>query len=213
MAGFAVVPSIRPLFLRRVVDGVVVLAGFALLIVGWRFLQQTQAEVRLQQARVDAAPQAQSEYIQLQQSLERYHHDLQRVTALLTPAEAVGDLVGQLEREAAAHRITMRIPDIKEEVKLDDSGQPVVSTGPFQEVRVTMLAVGEPVNLLSFVHAVEHLPVVLRFAGWELTVSRTAAARAIVPTPVPPEITPTPEADDRRAVLQATMIVTLLKPL
>lgn len=205
--------SNRSLVMKRALDGALILVGVVLLIIGWRLLQQTQAEVVLQQARVDAAPQAQSEYIQLQQSLKRYEDNVQQVSALLIPAEGVGAFVSQLERVAAAAGVTTRIPDVREEVKLDDGGNPITSTGPFQEVRLTVLAVGEPAALLRFMHAVEHLPTIVHFPRWRLTASRAAANRLIAPPPAAPAATPDPVIAARRAALEATIIVTTLKPL
>ncbi len=103
---------------------------------------------------------------ELKDELAYRQHDINRILAFVPERQALGDVVGALERAAKQWELTFLVPDVKEEVKLDEKGEPIEPTGPLREVRLHLVASGAPEETLRWLHAVEHQPYLLTVVDW-----------------------------------------------
>ncbi|MEX1997967.1 MAG: hypothetical protein WEA04_04845 [Candidatus Andersenbacteria bacterium] len=162
------------------------------------------------QRQLDEAPQYAAQQVSLRTELEKSAHDIVRIESLLVRREALGDFVSLLEKQARQNRVTLRVPDIKEEMVLSAEGKPVAATGPYRDIRLQVTATGEPNDLLQLLHQLEHLPHAVRLPAWSITTTNTAVLLDL--RPQAPVIGPDGKEVPVVApggLLEATMILTI----
>jgi len=200
----------RQLLIHRLLEiglGVCLLIGawFA-----WGRLQQLQQSVRAQQTAYQQAPEEKIRQVEIKAEFDKRQHDLERIKSLLIERESITEFIDTIEAQARQADVEVRIPDIKEDIKYDAERNPVPATGPVLDIRLSMQAQGHPLQLLQFLHAVEHLPYALTIASFDLK-SLSSPTVSYFSAPVPEEPNPSPDAAPAEAVgeLDATIILTV----
>lgn len=202
------IPTLRTLALNRLVEVVVVI----LMIIGhvwlWSQVVEERNAMYEQQRQIEEAPQRAAQQVALGSQLELFQHDINRIQNLLLQRSAVGSFVGVIEQQGRLHGVRLTVPDIVEEKVRGENGQEVVKASSFPEVRFTVLASGDPIQLVQLLHALEHLPYVIRLANWNISTNPAvvpAELRQEVPAAVDAAVS-TPVA---AGYLEADLIVTL----
>ena len=151
---------------------------------------------------------------ELKDELALRQHDINRILAFVPERQALGDVVGALERVAKQGELAFLVPDVKEEVKLDEKGEPIEPTGPLREVRLHLVASGAPEETLRWLHAVEHQPYLLTVADWSFATALEQARPGVGvagPAGGPSGLNSEKELEERRVgTVEADVIVTIL---
>lgn len=151
---------------------------------------------------------------ELKDELALRQHDINRILAFVPERQALGDVVGALERVAKQGELIFLVPDVKEEVKLDEAGQPIEPTGPLREVRLHLVASGAPEETLRWLHAVEHQPYLLTVVDWSFATALEQARPGVGvagPSSGPSGSNNETELEKRRVgTVEADVIVTIL---
>lgn len=151
---------------------------------------------------------------ELKDELALRQHDINRILAFVPERQALGDVVGALERVAKQGELIFLVPDVKEEVKLDEKGEPVEPTGPLREVRLHLVASGAPEETLRWLHAVEHQPYLLTVVNWSFATALEQARPGVGvagPSSGPAGLNSEKELEERRVgTIEADVIVTIL---
>lgn len=190
-------------------------AGAAALIglILWSLPYLTQSRDQLEKdiAELGAAPNVTTQQATLEASLLEHGHDIGRIQAYILPKDAVVNFITVLEQTATARGVQVRIPGLEVEEKKDDSGQVVPSSGPYEDVRVTIQATGTPEVLLQFVHDLEHLPYLLAVDEWQVT-----AASPVTLSPIGARAPAAPGQEEAEAQpsgqLDASLLLKVITP-
>ncbi len=94
--------------------------------------------------------------------------DIQRIKSYVPERNAVAGVVTAMEQEGTKQSVVLKVTDIGEELVTNAAGQPEVASGPIQNVRIKITAVGKPENLVQLLYSVEHMPYLLHLVSWEL---------------------------------------------
>lgn len=148
-------PNPKPVVLA-VVIGITVLAGVLATVWGYRLVVRQQAAWREARARLDALPEAQARAVALESDIAKRQLDIQRVEAFLISQEQLGGVVSDIEAIGAARGLTVTVPAVEEKQFVDENGNVIERKGPLLEVRLKVVAVGNPKQLLAFLHEIEH---------------------------------------------------------
>lgn len=184
----------------------------------------TVLSLRIQSARRQIAEQ----YIALEQSLgdmghmtglkeglSYRQHDIDHILAFVLERRALGDVVGALEKSAERLGLSLTVPQVEEEVKLDENGEPIEPTGPMREVRLHLVVSGSPEGTLRWLHAVEYQPYLLTVVGWRFATEegdkvQPGAGRAGLTGGAPGSADGAGRAGQRVGTIEAEVIVSIL---
>lgn len=201
---------LKKLIVTKVIGlvAVAVLTG-ALIRVGQMVLairDQTIAKQLKLEASLDSAVHQAA----LVERLVKHEKEIKRIRTMVPGRDEISQVVELIEREAKSEGVAVLVPRIGEEPVYDENGVVIERTGPASVVRLKIEGVGDPLALLNFMHAVEHLPYLLRPVSFTLEKSAGAAAvgRANV-APVGPGPSGQPEPmKTLAAVLKVDLLLT-----
>lgn len=176
----------------------------------WLWYDVTKVREQLGQAQVELqnVPQQILHRTDLAQSLEARQHDINRLHTLIPSRQEVAGMLTALEAEAGKQNIVVEVTDISEVVVEKDT-QP---SEDFVVAQIKILADGRAIDLLSFLHQVEHLPYLITLSDWQVAAAGTGANQGISAVEVPAT------SDDQQtsdlivaspSSLSATFLVTL----
>ena len=114
----------------------------------------------------------------LEEEVDKRSNDIDRIKMLVVHRDEIGQVIGELEREAKKYGVELRVPSVKEEVKLEEE-EPVEVSGLWREVRMSLVVIGSPEDLLGFLHAVEHEPYLMTAVAWRLEAQAPVLARGV----------------------------------
>lgn len=162
----------------------IALAAAAVLAYG-RVLNSRQ-KVELLKAAVEQAPERVAQQEKLKAELALYDTSIRGASAL-APAEAeMPVILDWIERTSARYGVKTQVPGITEEVKRDDNGKAIPWTGPLKEVRLLVLATGEPVQLLRLLDGLEQMPFLLRVKAWRIKAEAETGGNLALVAPAAP---------------------------
>ncbi len=177
------------------------------LVWGHQQLRDLQQRITTAQAAMAMLPQQQIAVQNAKMDLKKYEPALQRLMILLPRREAVGDIVARIENEANKQGLKAIVADVKEEVRLGKDNKPIAQSGPYQEVRFTVQSYGDPIELLQYLHSLEHLPYVLKVPEWHITTQYLVLPSALtISVPAEQAVAPRPAG-----LLEAAMVLTIIK--
>src|SRR5688572_4328341 len=113
---FTVSPSVRRLWLVRIIETAVGVGLVCAVVFGVGFLQTKRAKVVAAQLALEQEPQLLTQQEVARLELKKHEHDITRLQALFVPREAIDSFLNTIETAAAGHNVTVRIPDIQERV-------------------------------------------------------------------------------------------------
>lgn len=156
---------------------VVVMMGIAV------FLSQLISDVRGQIAeqyiKLDQSMSNVSFDVVLEEEVSKWSDELDRIKMLVIYRDEIGQIIGELEREAKKHKVELRVPSVKEEVKINEEGETMEASGLWREVRLSLVVIGAPENLSRFLHAIEHKPYLMAVVSWQLEVQAPIISRSV----------------------------------
>lgn len=139
----------------------------------------------------------------LKAEIEKRALDVQRIRAFIVGKEQLAQVVSEIENIGRDVGITVSIPTVEEKEVLDENGNVVPPSGPLLDVRLKIVAIGNPKRLLSFLHTIEHMQRLTYFESWRLDASEATARNQATALQRGGEDIPLSE----RALLTADMIV------
>lgn len=200
---------LRTLFWRRCLEGFLSL----LLIAGlwWVAGQAGQARQRLFEysARLEQVPEQASARAMLAAELQKRTHDIDRLQAFVVPRHRVGEVVTALEAAGQEQEADVRVVRVVEEPVYGPDGNLITPTGPFVDVRLSVIAFGQPVGLLRFLHAAEHLPYLATVREWRLASADATRLPAGSQALSPARELGTPSAAPKQVAYQLELSVVL----
>lgn len=157
--------KLKQLKSRRFFELFVIVVLIILLVGGVMFIQQVQRQGAIEVKKVEELPHELVELASLRAELQRRQSDLGQLEKLVLQRSQINEFLSSLETLGARHGARVRVTDLKEQVALDNLGN-AVSEGGRQNVEVLVTAVGEPSELLRWLHQVEHMPYLVKLDGW-----------------------------------------------
>lgn len=179
-----------------------VMIGLGGTIFAWRWLTQARTALREQEASLEQLPQVVARQGAAQAELEKRAFDVQRVKSFLVAKDQIGKLVTEIEAAAREAGVEMAVPAVEEKEQLDEEGRIVPPGGPLFEVRLKIVATGQPAALLKFLHAAEHMQYLVYWESFRLDGSDETSrsqARQLRRAEV--------RENERPAILSADMVV------
>ncbi|MFH1353999.1 MAG: hypothetical protein ABIH36_01805 [bacterium] len=147
---------------------------------------------------------------EMREELSQREHDINRIKAFIPERQKLGEVVDALEHSAGQLGITVTVPQIKEEIKEDEEGNPIVPAGPLREVRLRLVASGAPDKTLRWLHAVEYQPYLLTMVDWRFATVKTISMPAGAGMPAPAGESLSKQEAQRMSTVEAEIIVTIL---
>lgn len=136
---------------------------------GWQFVQGKRNEVIASRLTLERRPALRSHYASQEAELRRRQDEITQIQSLVISRDNVGQVVGEIERTAGSAGATLQIPKVEEKFVQDEKGQPILPAGPLFDVRIKLVANGQPKQLLNLLYAIEHMPYLLYLESWDLT--------------------------------------------
>ena len=156
---------------------IVIMLGVAVLL--GQMINDVRGEIAGQYVKLDQSLSNIAFYEELEEEIGERSDDVDRIKLLVIHRDEIGKVVSELEKEAKKYRVELRVPSVEEEVKLNEDGDVVPVTVPWKEVRLSLVVIGLPYDLLSFLHAIEYEPYLMAVVDWRLEVQAPAMARSI----------------------------------
>lgn len=173
----------------------------------WQHLRQLRYQAIAAQHTIENIPQQRLQQEEVAAQLQQQDTRLRPIENYLPRREAIGDVVAAIESVARKNNVTVIVPEITDDVRLDSNRKPIPQAGRYRDVQLVVQAYGDPVQLLTFLHGVEHLPYVVKVPDFELTTDYAALPTALsVSLP-----TTTPAPDSPAGFLEAGVVLTITR--
>lgn len=193
--------------LRGLLLGLAGLVAAAGTVWAWRELMSERGAVHIQEERLAHVPETRARQAATAAEVKKRALDIHRIEAFIGQTEALGSLVEEFEAAGRARGATLTVPGVEEKQLVDESGNVVPASGPMLEVRLKLVGVGAPKNLLALLHDIEYAQHLTYFESWRLDASPETARNQAA--------TLAGETVSARnlAVLTADLIVAVRRPL
>lgn len=123
------------------------------------------------------------EAIALRTKLKARQSDLDHLRQLTPASSHIDDIVTAIEQEAQKRRVVAEVIDIVPLETRPRRGTPQPSPSPLRDslvdIRLSIAASGQPTDLLSLLHALEHLPYLTRLVTWQVSTVAPAGGPAV----------------------------------
>jgi hypothetical protein len=195
--------------LKRAVEGLVVLVLLGSLAWGYPVVARMREESARRQLEFENIPLNAGQEAELEREFKGQQPALARVRTVAIQEKNIGYFVSVLETLAAESQVVVEVPEVKEIIPLDESGQPLPIVGPVRDIELKIQAKGTPPDLLRYLYAVEHVPYLVAIPDWSVSAAdqtRAQAQRAPVASPSPAAPPPVPPA-----TLAARLVLTVAR--
>lgn len=135
-------------------------------------------ELARRHATLARVPQRVAALAGAQATLEARTHDIERLEAFTVSRQGLGQVIAAMEEAAGRRQVDLEVTRVQEVTVEGPAGEEVASLeGPLADVRLAVVAIGKPEQLLQFIHELEHLPYLLTIPSWLLTAQAGPAAQ------------------------------------
>jgi len=194
----------------RVVEVALIFLFFSALVYGWMMARETQGRLVKLQQKVELAPYEMMQQSRAEALLREEQSSIDNVLALSVRPDNVGLFIADLESLAKRYGVSVNVPSIQENQRLNESGALIPWDGPYKEVKLSILASGEASNLMQFLHGLEYAPYAIRVSNWSFKVSANKMPVFAVPVGMPSEEKVGQSAAPRSVTtLEAQLILTV----
>ncbi len=141
-------------------------------------------EVALRQALLQDVPARMSHTATLKKELDTALLNMQGIHRAIPTRDGLVGVVSEISTAAVSAGISAQVPVVQEGV----AGEAETPDAPFSDVRIHILASGDPAALASFLYKIEHLPYILRVVSWKIdTTAQTTVSSftSTVPSDAP----------------------------
>lgn len=164
----------------RVILGLgVIVAMMGIAVFLSQLISDVRGQIAEQHVKLDQSMSNVSFDVVLEEEVSKWSDDLDRIKMLVIYRDEIGQIVGELEREAKKHKVELRVPSVKEEKKINEEGEIIEASGLWREVRLSLVVIGAPENLSRFLHAIEHKPYLMAVVSWRLEVQAPIISRSV----------------------------------
>ena len=130
----------------------------------WRYVETSTEALRMKQSEKTQYQSIGSNLDKVKSTIAEQEQALEELSVVFPKKDNTSQVVGRLERLADDNGIDFQIKSILEK-EVDASGQKLPGLTPLQ---VTLEASGDPVHLLQYLEATEHVPEVATIDSWSL---------------------------------------------
>lgn len=175
---------------------------------GYQWVDSRHREFFYAQHLADQLPAQRAVNVVIANDLAKYQSDIATAARVVIGRDDLVKVVSALEAAAEDNRVAITIPLVTEHKKVNAEGQPVEGSGPTLDARLQIIATGDPVRLLQFAYAAEHLPYLVALVSLQLETiapdnQNSLAANAPDGAAIPPAVTGRLEMDVIVTVLQS----------
>ncbi len=178
--------TIKQLIIWRVVEAVLILALLGVVLGLHSFIQDKRRAAASLRSALEQSLASASRLTELEEKLADRRHDINRILAFVPRRDDLSSVIGRLEKSAADFNVRLTIPDVEEEIKKDEKGNIIKPSGPLREVRMHLVAAGDPENTLRWLHYLEYQPYLVQVADWQFTVRESVKRPLGAGLPAPP---------------------------
>ncbi len=132
--------------------------------------------------------------------LHQYDSDWEKLEAMLIPIDKAGEIVKDLQNLGAKQQIQVQVPEIQEYIETDENKHQLNQYTGMQEVEISFSAVGNPDDLMLYLHDLEALPYALAVREWQLQTGTNAARGTVRAAPE------ALDGDDKETVQQTSVL-------
>jgi hypothetical protein len=155
-------------------SGELVLLVFLVGLIVWLSftVQDIRRQILLSQQQQEFALEDVGRAAALRAAVEGEGDRLNRILAYVPEEATIGDVISELEREAARLGLSLSIPVVQEasrEEEEEESEEEGAAEEPavLRDVELRVVVNGPPQRVLQFLHAVEYLPYLVQVNDWE----------------------------------------------
>ena len=159
---------LRRRIIARSVEALLLIAGVVGVVWGVGYVSSLRSQACQTQQLIEQRPNDALYFAGLKNALRENENDLTELSTLVPDREELGDLIGSLEALGRRYNVTVLVPEVAEVVVLNEGGILVPPTGPFLDIRMETTAEGEPLDLLRWLYAVEHMPYLVEIPTWHV---------------------------------------------
>lgn len=169
--------DLRPAWLRRLLELLVLAAIIAGCVVGYTLVRAERDKLIREQVRQEALPEALLQTSALQRDLRERAHDIERILHLVVDPQDIATFVGGLEESAGRAGIVLEVPAIEEvaEREREEKGA-ALADNPLRSIRMKIVGRGKPLSLLEFLYQLEYGPYLVVLADWEISTAARAGS-------------------------------------
>lgn len=203
----------RQLIIWRVGEAVLVVALVVVVIILSSRIQNARRRTSERYVALEQNLGSVAHKTELKEELLQREHDISRIKALVPERQKLGEVVDALERSAEQLGVAVTVPQIREEIKEDEKGNPIVPTGPLREIRLRLVASGAPDKTLRWLHAVEYQPYLSTMVDWRFVTGEIKNTQPGVGMPAPAGESSGSSGEaaaQRVGTVEAEIIVTIL---
>lgn len=132
-------------------------------------------------ARLEQLPLIELEAANQQADFDRREFDIRRIKTLLVNRNDIARVVADIEREGRSQELIVTVPEIIEIQQIDANGKVVSASGSTESIGIKVSVQGDPDDIVTFIHSVEHLPYILYVDSLGMQHSLPEPVTAIVP--------------------------------
>lgn len=164
--------SIRKALIWRLAEVVVCLT---LVVVAGQIYQQVHSSrlaVLSKQRKLEELPNIIMHFSDLQKELRGREADIERIEKMVLPRNEVPYFIEFVENAARNHKVTVSFSDLDEPLPIGENGEPMEPTGYLRDVRIQIVSMGDPVDLLELLHELEYSPYLTKLDKWEIRMGK-----------------------------------------
>lgn len=169
MRGFWSHSELRRLVIWRGIELVVLLAIVGACFWAYRVVYKMRVALEEEQLRLVEQPQYLQHFSALRGDLRGRSSDIERILALVIDGGDIVSFIAHLEETAKSFDVSLEVPSIVEVPERDETEQLIEASGPFRSIQLTIKGLGEPANLLEFIHKLEHDQQLVALPEWEIS--------------------------------------------
>jgi hypothetical protein len=134
-----------------------------------RVVSGVKQEVDMQHRILDRSPTDVLYAATIRSQFAAHASRLDTIRQYVIKQEQIVEAVSTIENEGVRHRVAVRVPTIQEE----ESEEATTSSDVLKNIRLDVVATGDPIQLMRFLHSIEHAPYLLHVRSWHLNTAAT----------------------------------------
>ncbi|MEK7499454.1 MAG: hypothetical protein AAB649_02515 [Patescibacteria group bacterium] len=125
-------------------------------------------DVTFRQMVLQNIPAETNQIVALRKELSSGRAIMKKISPTVPTEEGLVGVVAAISKAAIDSGIAAQVPVVTSSIVKDKKTEDETSQDLFSDVRIQIVASGDPAALADFLYRVEHLPYILRFAFWKI---------------------------------------------
>ena len=169
----------------------------------------SREDIALQEQTLQDIPAQIAQTSMLERDFSALQEKMKEIYAQTPTRDQLPEAIATISAAAADAGVAMQVPIVGEDAVSPAGTGDAESDDAFSDVRIHIVASGNPANIMAFLYRVEHLPYVLHFVSWSVDTTRQVAVSTH--SGIAPEETGAQSSALRGSSLEADIIIVIRK--